>query len=68
MATFINLKNLVLSIRTTFTSRHLGHISDGLSEDDAYLLKILMAARKKIHNKILAPEKFFYCWRLCQYY
>lgn len=46
VATIIS-KTLGFSICTTFTSLYLGHIPDGLSKDDAYLPKILLAASKK---------------------
>lgn len=46
VATIIS-KTLGFTISTTFTSLYLGHIPDGLSKDDAYLLKILLAASKK---------------------
>lgn len=46
VATIIS-KTLGFITCTTFTSPYLGHILDGLSKEDAYLLKILLAASKK---------------------
>lgn len=54
VATIIS-KTLGFSISTTFTSLYLGYSPDRPNKEDAYLLKILLAAsKKKSHYEALA--------------
>lgn len=53
----IILNTLGFAVPFTFISLYLGHLPDGLSKSDTYLLKILLASSKKAITKCWLQKK-----------